>query len=244
MARLNQLLAVRKGVQSEVHAATTALHRDSQKQQLMTGFTRTYRKILDDDADLPGETQKVQVRADEALGTAVGQWTRLWDTTAQVDWTNCAARADVVIGETVLVRQAPVAWLLFMEKQLKELHEFVAKVATLDPAEEWTWDGNAGAYATGRSTTVRTKKIPRNHVLAEATDRHPAQVQVWQEDVPVGYWDTIKFSGALDGDRRKTLLARITALREAIKTAREEANMTEVVPIRPSSSLFAYVLAP
>lgn len=44
-------------------------------------------------------------------------------------------------------------------------------------------------------------QVPRNHVKAEATDKHPAQVEVYHEDVPVGYWTTVKFSGALPARR-------------------------------------------
>jgi hypothetical protein len=34
-------------------------------------------------------------------------------------------------------------------------------------------------------------------VKAEATEKHPAQVEVYHEDVVVGQWKTVKFSGAL-----------------------------------------------
>ena len=51
--------------------------------------------------------------------------------------------------------------------------------------------------------TLRTKKVPRNHVKAEATEKHPAQVEVYYEDVAVGYWTTVKFSGALPAQPRQ-----------------------------------------
>lgn len=70
--------------------------------------------------------------------------------------------------------------------------------------------------------TVRTKKVPRNHVKAEATDKHPAQVDVYYEDVPVGYWTTVKFSGALPARRVNELLDRVEKLQQAVKFAREE----------------------
>jgi hypothetical protein len=240
---LNQLLAARKGVRTEVNAAATSLFRDAQKIPLLTGFTKTYRKIDDNDADLPGEAQRLQVRLPEVLDALRGQYTRLWDLTATIDATNCAASADVVVDGETLVSDAPVSFLLFLEKQLGELHEFVTKLPVLDPAERWDYDANVGAYATPRSTTVRSKKVPRNHVLAEATERHPAQVQVWQEDVPVGYWDTIRFSGAIPADRKSRLLARVSQVRQAVKMAREKANMTEVRQQQVSDALFAHIFA-
>ena len=46
-------------------------------------------------------------------------------------------------------------------------------------------------------------------MLAEATQQHPAQVQVYMEDVPEGDWTTVKFSGALPASRVRTLLERV-----------------------------------
>lgn len=239
---LNQLIAARKGVQNEVHAAITTLHRDSQKMQLLSGFTKTYRKINEEDADLPGESQRLQMNLGDVLNTAVGQFSRLWDLTASIDVTNADTNADIVVDGRTLAAGVPVSTLLFLEKQLTDLHTFVSKLPVLDPAEAWHWDANAGAYATDPATTVRSKKVPRNHVRAEATDRHPAQVDLWHEDVPVGYWNTVKFSGAIPADNRDQLVARVSKLREAVKMAREQANMIEARQVRVSKNLMDYVL--
>lgn len=240
---LNQLIAARKGVQNEVHAAVTSLHRDSQKVNLLSGFTKTYRRINEEDADLPGEQQRLQLRLRDVLGTAAEQFSRLWDLTASIDTTNAVAGADVVVEGATLAAGVPVSTLLFLEKQLTDLHTFVTKLPVLDPAESWRWDANAGAYASDRTTTVRSKKVPRNHVLAEATDKHAAQVQLWHEDVPVGYWDTTKFSGAIPAERRDSLVARVSKVREAVKMAREHANMLDAQQVRVAKSLFGYILA-
>ncbi|MEV0352079.1 hypothetical protein AB0H88_40475 [Nonomuraea sp. NPDC050680] len=102
--------------------------------------------------------------------------TRLFDVTATKDWTNATAKADVVVDGETLISGAPVTYLLFLEKQLVDLHTFVSKLPTLDPAETWSFDDNAETWRTEPVKTTRTKKVPRNHVLAEATDKHPAQV--------------------------------------------------------------------
>ena len=240
---LNQVIALRKGVLSRTHSELTRLHHDVQKPQLITGLTRTYRKIDDADADLPGETQRVQVSATEVLRKIRDLLVGRFDVVASVDWTNCEAKADVVVGEQTLITGAPVSYLLFLEKQLSDLADVVKKMPVLDPAEDWTWDSNAGAFATRKTTTVRAKKVMRNHVLAAATDKHPAQVQVYHEDVPAGYWDTIKFSGALEGGRARQILDRIRSVSDAVKVAREKANMTEAVQPKPGAAVFAYLLA-
>ncbi len=243
-AVLNQVIALRKGVISRTHAEVSRIHKEVQKPALLAGMTRTYRKIDDDDPDLPGDTQRVQLLAERALDEARAALVNLFDVTAQIDYTNQVAVADVVVGETVILRDAPVSFLLFLEKQLVDIATFVKKLPVLDPAKSWHWDSNANAWATDRTTTVRSRKVLRNHVVAPATDKHPAQVQVYQEDISAGYWDTITFSGAVDGARVKQLLDRVRALSDAVKVAREAANMTPVVQVSVGDAIFGYLLAP
>ena len=153
------------------------------------------------------------------------------------------AKADVVVDGQALLKDVPVAYLLFLEKQLVDLHTFVRKLPVLDASESWEYDSSADCYATEPVQTVRTKKIPRNHVKAEATEKHPAQVEVYHEDVVVGYWRTIKFSGALPAKRVSTLLERVEKLQQAVKFAREEANNTEAVDKHVGDRVFGYLFA-
>ncbi|MDY7014382.1 MAG: hypothetical protein SVX43_12430, partial [Cyanobacteriota bacterium] len=164
-----------------------------------------------------------------------------FDITATKDWTNCRARADIVVSEQVLVSQAPVSYLLFLEKQLTELQAFIKKLPVLDASETWEFDENADCWATEPVQTLKTFKTPRNHVKAEATEHHPAQVEVYYEDVTVGYWRTVKFSGALPAHRVNQLLERVEKLQQAVKFAREEANNTEVEEQRVGERIFQYL---
>jgi hypothetical protein len=88
---------------------------------------------------------------------------------------------------------------------------------------------------------VRSKKIPRNHVVSEATKEHAAQVQVFTEDVPAGDWTTVKFSGALPATRVRQLLDRVEEVQRAVKYAREEANATEVSDRKAGDAVFGYL---
>jgi hypothetical protein len=149
----------------------------------------------------------------------------------------------VVVDGTVLLAQVPATYLLFLEKQLVDIHTFVKKLPVLDAAETWTYDSSADNWATEPVQTLRTKKVPRNHVKAEATDKHPAQVEVYYEDVTVGYWRTVKFSGALQARRINEILGRIERLQEAVKFAREEANNTEAEEHKVGDTVFQYLFA-
>ena len=245
MTKLSQIIAVEKGVKSDAARRVTDLHRDVQKQPLLSGISRSYKPRADEGDKLPPESTRVQVRADDVLAEVAGILTRLFDVTLTKDAANCKAVADVTVGGRALLKAVPVTYLLFLEKQLTDVHTFVAKLPLLDPAEEWEdgIDPVTGCRATKPAQTVRSKKIPRNHVVSEATREHPAQVQVYTEDVPVGDWTTVKYSGALPATRVRTLLDRVEELQRAVKYAREEANATEVTDRTAGEVIFGFLFA-
>jgi len=240
--KLNQILAVSKGVKSDTLRAFTDAHREVQKQPLLSGISRTYQPKDDEGDRMPPESTRVQLTAQNVIADVKATLTRLFDVVATQDWANTRAVADIVVDGTTLASHVPVTYLLFLEKQLTDLHTFVAKLPTLDPAENWTFSESAGYYATDPVQTNRTQKVMRNHVMAEATEKHPAQVQVYTEDVVVGTWTTIKFSGALPATTVRDMLARLVKLQEAVKFARETANDTEVVDQKIGAGLLSYVL--
>ncbi|HEV2238916.1 MAG TPA: hypothetical protein VGR57_19815 [Ktedonobacterales bacterium] len=241
MARLNQIIAVEKGIKSQSFQELTEAHQALQKPALLSGIARTYRPKDEEGEQLPPEATRVQLKAQDVIHTTVESLTKLFDVTATKDWTNCRAKADVVVDGQVLLRQVPATYLLFLEKQLVDLHTFVKKLPVLDASETWTYDSSTDAWATEPVQTLRTKKVPRNHVKAEATDKHPAQVEVYYEDITVGYWRTVKFSGALPAQRVNELLARVERLQEAVKFAREEANSLDVEEQKVGEPFFRYL---
>jgi len=89
--------------------------------------------------------------------------------------------------------------------------------------------------------TLKTFKTPRNHVKAEATEYHPAQVDVYYEDITIGYWRTVKFSGAMLARRINELLQRVEILQQAVMFAREEANNSEVEEQRVGERIFQLI---
>ncbi|WP_155372735.1 DUF7873 family protein [Catellatospora vulcania] len=243
MAKLNQIIAVEKGIKSRSFQDLTEAHHAVQKPALLSGISRTYQAKDEEGEQLPPESTKVQTRAEDVLRQIGTTLTRLFDVTATKDATNCVARADVVVDDRVLVSDVPVTYLLFLEKQLTDLHTFVKKLPVLDAAESWVFSDSADCWSTEPVRTIRTKKVPRNHVKAEATEKHPAQVEVYYEDIAVGYWTTVKFSGALPAKRVSTLLERVEKLQQAVKFAREEANNAEAVDKHVGDRVFGYLFA-
>src|SRR5215831_19360577 len=239
--KLNQIIAVEKGVKSRSYQDLTEAHHALQKQTLLSGISRTYRPRDEEGEQLPPESTKVQTKAQDIIRQTVAILTRLFDVTATKDWTNCKAKANVVVDGQTLLTDVPATYLLFLEKQLTDLHTFVKKLPVLDASETWAFDASADCWATEPVQTLRTKKVPRNHVKAEATDKHPAQVEVYYEDVTVGFWRTVKFSGALPAQRVNELLERVEKLQQAVKFAREEANAIEAEEHKVGERILHYL---
>ena len=241
MPKLNQIIALEKGVKSRSYASLTEAHQQLQKPALLSGITRTYRPKDDEGERYPPESTRVQLRSEEILRSTATILTELFDVVATKDWANCTARADVVVEGKTLLEKVPVTYLLFLEKQLTDLHTFVHKLPVLDPSESWRFEPSQDCWASEPAETSKTKKVPRNHVKAEATEKHPAQVEVYHEDIVVGYGKTVKFSGALPAARVRELLERVERLQKAVKMAREEANGVVVESTKSGDKIFGYL---
>jgi hypothetical protein len=241
MARLNQIVAVEKGVKAKTFATISNAHQVTQKIPLLSGISRVYQPRDEEGERLPQEATRVQINVEQVLGEVSESLTKLFDVTATKDYANQKAAADVVVNGQVLIANVPVPYLLFLEKQLTDLYTFVKKLPILDPSDEWTHDENLDVWRTPVVQTTRTRKVPRNHVKAEATEKHPAQVEVYFEDQIVGTWNTTRFSGALPQSRVNDILTRVVALQEAVKFAREQANNAEAQQQHIGDSVFEYL---
>lgn len=243
MPKLHQILAVANGKKTQTQQVITRLNHELQQIASFQGLARVYRPIDDNGEQLPPESKRVQRKVDGLIDVAMKQWTLLFDSVATIDSGNTQATADVIVDGQKLLEYVPVTTLLFLEKQLLDIASFVTKIPTLDPAYDWTWDDAANCYAATPVETTRTKKIPKAHVLYEATDKHPAQVETYTEDIVVGYWKKIDFSSAVPEKERAILLKRVQSLRESVVTAREAANSREVTQKQMGKRVFDYLFA-
>lgn len=240
MTRLNQVLAVSKTAKTEAQQAFTRAYHQLQQAAPLSGIVRTYTPKDDDGERLPSESQLVQLKAHQVIADVKAKLGRMFEIVSIIDDTNRFATADIIVDGQVLVESVPSTHLLWLEKQLVDLRTFIAKLPVLDPAEEWALNPNTGVSESAIRETHRSKKVLRNHVKAEATDRHPAQVDVYTEDIVVGYWATRKLSGAMRQTDVNTLMERVGKLQEAVKKAREYANGQEVTAFN-SAPVLSYL---
>lgn len=244
-ARLNQILAVEKGVKAQNYGKIGEIDKFLQKPDLFSGFHKEYHKKDEDGEDLPPESKRVQKTVRDELRNVVNLSTEWWNLTATKDWTNCEAKADVTVDGEVhpILTNVPVTYLLFLEKQITDMRTMAARLPLLDESETWTHDENSGLYKSREVVTHRTKKVPKVITLVQTTEHHPGQAQVYMDDVPAGNWHTTRHSGAMRKPDREKLLERIDQLLRAVKKAREEANGHQVVQTpRVGETVFDFLM--
>ena len=228
MSKLCQVIAVIEDVKKNTKEELTVAHHKLQQSKLLFGISRTYQPMTEDGTQYPAESTLVQARTKEIIDETSKILLRLFDVAATRDWANCTAKADVVVEGKVLLAKAPTPYLLFLDKQLIDIHTFVEKLPVLDPAEAWKWDDSTNCFRTSGKQTIKTSKKPVAFVKYQATKEHPAQVDVVQQDIAEGTWSETKFSGALPATLVRELLDRVEKLQAAVKFAREEANSIPV----------------
>ena len=229
MAKLNQINALLTARKGDADKQVNELGKLVQKEALFAGRERTYRPLDEVNGQkLPPESQRVQQRADDLIRQPREKWTELWNLVLTQDTGNQSAKADIAVDGRTILAGVPVASLLFLDKQVNDLEAFVTRLPTPDPAEEWSHDPNTGLLRSRAAESLRTSKEPTVIVKYEATKEHPAQTELFTKDVPVGTWTQILYSGSLAADRKNAILGRIRKLQEAIKLAKEQANLLEV----------------
>ena len=241
MPRLNQIIAIQAGKKSQAKDALTEAYHLLQKPDLLSGIARNYKPKDEGGEPQPPENKLVQVKVKDLVGQVTTALVEMFDVVATQDSANCKARANVLVDGHTLLTEVPVTHLLFLEKQLTDLHTFVEKLPILDPAERWAYNTGQDCFASEPFQTNRTKKVPKNHVKYEATKEHPAQVEMYMEDVTVGTWTTIKYSGAIPAAEKNAMLERVRKLQDAVKQAREEANNLEVTRQKVGQTILGYI---
>ena len=239
--RLNQILAVEKGIKKRAEEVLTEYHKATQKGDLLEGFNKTYKAVREGDVGLAAQSKTVQYTSDAVFKDLTKVLSELFNVTAAKDLANCTATAVLQVGDQKLT--LPATYLLFLDKKLTDLHTFVSKFAELDGAVSWTKDSTTGMFRSESSKTVKTEKEQTAIVMYDATPVHPAQTQLITKDVTVGHWDHVRFSGALDKPRKSMLLERILKLQGSVKEALEEANLVQVVEQSVGDTVLGYIFA-
>ena len=246
MTKLNQIVAIEKGEKAAVNKETAPLFHAAKDPAQFAGLTKTYEPVDEDGEKFPDESVKVKWTVDQLLKDFTKSSTRLLDVISTKENANTEARADVSVDGQVVVEQAPVSFLLQLEKYLQqEVRGLVVSLPTLDPAQNWQPADveRAGVSVSDEVKRGKTRKVTEPLTLAPATDKHPAQVQLISKDVLAGYWSEKRFSGAVSASRKQELLEKVDKLINAVKFAREEANSITVTDKPVGAAVFNFLFA-
>jgi hypothetical protein len=242
MAKLNEIVAVANTKKTEATNKLTESYKLVQKRDLYDGLSKSYRPKDEEGEKLPPEHKNPQYTAARALADLRNYCRDAIDVVATLDASNYNAKGDIVVDGVTILSQVPVTHLLFLETQFEHFRAYINHIPTLDPVHNWKWDDVAQVFKTDKTEGARTKKQPVKFVKAEATEKHPAQVDVYQEDVVVGYWDTIRMSGAITEKHKTELLDRANKLLDAVRIARQQANSTDAVLTKHADKIFDFLL--
>lgn len=241
--KLHQVIPARDEQAKVTAQRLTELHHTLKNSGKSVGRRRTYEPVNDEGIRYPDESQKVEIRAIDAIATARVEFARLIDVTATRDEGNMNARADVVVDGQTLLSGVPATTLLWLEKQMDDLLTFVSKLPVLPADTNWTWDDGERVNVSTPVVSLKTTKVTQVLTLAPATERHPAQATTQVVDEIEGRWTTVNLSGALAPAEVRTLVDRVTKVRGAVKAARSDANETTVEQKNLGAAILGYVFA-
>jgi hypothetical protein len=243
--KLNQVIAIANGEKSRKEKVLSKIYQKLQKHELFMGITRKYQP-LEESAEgsvekLPEERKLVQLTVESAISEAIVVLKDTINIIATQDIGNQTAKANVVIDGDTILKDVPATHLIYLEKQLIDIHTFVSKFPILDPSEKWEYSPDSSCYKSEVRETARTKRIQKPIVKYAATEHHPAQTELITEDKIVGNWETIFLSGAIKKEDKDKFLHRILEFSKAVKIAREAANCADVTMSTIGDDVLDYI---
>jgi len=250
--QLHEILAVEKdlsGQSARIAAETVQLFRNSSK---FTGSTTEFLPFDEKDQSLSESQQEaIATTVERRLKYTAAALTKYWDVVLRKEIANQEARADIVVGETVVASDVPATMLLGLESKLRSFRDSIQNMPTLDNKVHWQPAPEIGeniSMATSPTETFRTRKVVEPVVLYEAVIKDgvgiPAQVKEVSKDVPWGKTRKQHFSGEVSSARAADILAKTDALIQAVKSARMRANKVEVDTTQKiGQKLFDHILS-
>jgi hypothetical protein len=232
MTKLHELLAVDGHVKTQHASKLADLSNTFEKKKHHFSQRRVVFKPNEEGApEVTEEQLDIQTTVPRELKWLGESLVKALDVPYQISIANQLAVADVVLEDgTVILERVPATALLDLEKKIQELRLFVNNIPTLDPAKGFVVspEQGEGIFKAREDVRTRTKKVKKVLVKYEATDKHPAQTEVYDTDEPVGKLVTNEWSGLITTAAKGDMLERVEELSRAIKKARSRANETEV----------------
>jgi len=246
--KLHELLAVGSNLENQANKVRTDIVNTFEKKRHLFEEKRTTFTPSEEGARSVSEFQSdIQSSVKKELAWVSTAIIKAFDVGYQIAEANTLARADIVLEDdagTVLLTSVPATALLELEKRIAEIGAMVASIPTLDPAKGFKVDESRSLYVAREVNKTRTKKTKVVLVKYEATDKHPAQTELIDEDVPVGTIQEQEWSGLITPSEKAELINRVEVVQRAVRRARSRANEVEVnLNQKIGKKIFDYIFA-
>lgn len=205
------------------------------------GLSKEYKPLSENGDPLPREDKQVVTTVPARLDWTRKPFVALFDYEVSRDATNQIAKADVIVNGEVIAKSVPASSLLTFEKQLRSVREYYDAIPTLDLATKWEPAAQESLWQSGPDLSYRYRKESSAVVLYPATKEHPAQVKEVTNDVHVGTFKLMSFSGKVHPRDKADCLTRIDQLIEAVKDARMRANDIGVIDVKIGDAFFNFI---
>lgn len=251
MAKLHELLAVESSLETQATKVVNELgdlfekkrHHFEEKRVTFTPNGENEKPKVESQSD-------IQTTVKSEIDWGMKKVINALNASHAIDVANTLAKADVVVEDSdeVLLKDVPATSLLQLEKRLKELRDFAVKIPTLDPAKGFKQgaDRPAGVFQARDVEKTRTKLIQKPVVMYEATKEHPAQVQMANDQVPVGTILEQEWSSLITPATKADIIDNCDRLIRAVKKARARANQMDldVNGAKIGKQLIDFIFAP
>ena len=218
----------------------------TKKEALFHGFHRKLEMFDETDkTEYPEENKEIDETVPGKLKYVFPSIERYFDALYQKESTNQLAKADLVVNGETLATDLPATFLLGLESRLKQVRDLLVTIPTLEPGIKWVPDTNRGEgiYVNDPpEEKLKTAKTFQHKVLYDATEKHPAQIEKWEETINVGKFIRTIWNGKMSPLDKSNLLNRLDTLIQAVKKARQRANTQEVNTNKVAKNILNYVL--
>ena len=249
-AQLHQLLAVQGDLEGKwKRVKDEAVTTFTKRTEHFTGSTKRLEMFDDKDKQLEesgASHRELTSTVDKKLEYIRSDCVRFFDALLQKEATNQDARSDLEVDGVTLGTDLPATWLLGMEQKLKELRAVYEAIPTLQPGIKWEPDESLGkgVYRNEHDEVkLKTEQDIAYKIVQPQDAHHPAQVESWKENKPVGQYVSQHVSGCLSPAQKSALLGRMDQLIRATKKARMRANSTEAKKLKIGKEIFSFIHA-
>lgn len=216
----------------------------SARQDHFDGLKKIYTPDDEDGEKIPPETKLVATTVAQKLHYVQENIADALDAQLSKEETNASGQAAATLTvDGVELGNFSATSLLGMEAFFTKYRDMLRSIPTLDPTRTWSRDKQKSedTYFSDPEVTYRTVKELDRFIKAEATDKHPAQVEIVNLNKQVGHYDTTYESGRLTVTEKADMLNRVDRLLIAIKEARAVANQAEVKNVKAAKKVFDFL---